>query len=295
MTERMKRNPRAIVVIISHKANLSAWELISLRQCVNVLGAHPITLLLPAGLDTSWYSACVPEIRIEFVDRRWLASYAMFAAFKISPILYERYSDFEYILFYEPDAFAFSDQLGFWCDQGLDYIGAPWFEGFGNPSGDRIIGVGNGGFSLRKVESHLQIARRFQSEQFLFHGYREHSLDKIRFAKAALLSLLGFERPRPYYLGPDHYGHEDIFWGRSVPKRYPHFRVATPEQAIPFSFETSPRQLFKMNGERLPFGCHAWFRYDLEFWRPHIEAFGHDLGLDMDSIPAPSGHASARN
>ena len=50
-----------------------------------------------------------------------------------------------------------------------------------------------------------------------------------------------------------------------------------------------------MNQDRLPFGCHAWFRYDLEFWRPHIEAFGHDLELDMTTIPAPSGHASARN
>ena len=33
------------------------------------------------------------------------------------------------------------------------------------------------------------------------------------------------------------------------------------------SFETEPRICFKRNKYRLPFACHAWARYDLEFWK----------------------------
>jgi hypothetical protein len=37
-----------------------------------------------------------------------------------------------------------------------------------------------------------------------------------------------------------------------------------------FSFEVAPRYCFKMNRERLPFGCHAWSKYDQEFWEPFL-------------------------
>ncbi|MEO7741964.1 MAG: DUF5672 family protein [Usitatibacter sp.] len=268
---------RAIVVIISHRATLTSLELISLRQCVGILGRHPMVLVCPEGLDTRWYQDFVPEIPILFVDRRWLSSYAMFAAFKISPYLYERFKEYEYLLFHEPDAFVFSDQLEFWCSQGLDYVGAPWFRGLTEPMSDEIIGVGNGGFSLRKVASHLGIARRFELEQFLFHGYRRHTGDKLGYLRAKVAHLLGMRRSMPRYIGPDYHGHEDFFWCRRVPAQHPWFRIASPREATAFSFEAGPRYLFERNAGRLPFGCHAWFRYDLDFWKPHIEAFGHRI------------------
>jgi hypothetical protein len=281
------REKRVIVVIISHKMTLTSLELISIRQCVRILGGYPMTLVCPQGLDTTWYETFVPEIPILFVDREWLSTYAMFAAFKISPFLYERYSEYEYILFYEPDAFVFSDQLEFWCDQGLDYIGAPWFEGMVEPKSNKFVGVGNGGFSLRKVGSHLAIARRFELEQFIFRGYRRHTLDKLRHLRSIASYLLGSSRSRPHYIGPDYHGHEDFFWCMKVPRRYPSFRIASPELALAFSFEAQPRFLFERNSHRLPFGCHAWFRYDLDFWKPHIEEFGYRICADgPSSLPA---------
>jgi hypothetical protein len=39
-----------------------------------------------------------------------------------------------------------------------------------------------------------------------------------------------------------------------------------------FAFEAAPRQCLEMNQGRLPFGCHAWGRYDREFWTPHLLA-----------------------
>jgi hypothetical protein len=277
---------RAIVVIISHRATLTSLELISLRQCVAVLGRHPMAMVCPDGMDTSWYAELVPEIPIVTVDRRCLSTYAMFAALKISPYLYELFSEYEYLLFYEPDAFVFSDQLESWCDRGLDYVGAPWFRGLTEPTSDEIIGVGNGGFSLRNVAAHLDISRRFEREQLLFRGYRRHTRDKLTYLRGRVQYLLGMRPSAPHYIGPDYHGHEDFFWCRTVPARYPSFRLASPAEAASFSFEARPRYLFERGGGRLPFGCHAWFRYDLDFWRPHIEAFGHRIdSAALASLP----------
>jgi len=271
---------RVIVVIISHKPVLTDVERISLRQCVAILGHHPITFVCPDGLDTSWYRTFVPEVPFHFVDRRWLESYAMFNTFKISPYLYDKYRDYEYILFYEPDSFVFSDELIFWCNQGLDYIGAPWFDGLAQPKSQTIIGAGNGGFSLRKVSTHLRIARLFQRRRVLFQGYRRHKLDKLRYVWSVGLHLAGLTSSRPCYISCAYAGHEDLFWCQQVPRSHPEFKLATPEQALSFSFETQPRLLFEMNGRRLPFGCHAWFKYDLAFWGPFIQQFGFQIDED---------------
>ena len=71
--------------------------------------------------------------------------------------------------------------------------------------------------------------------------------------------------------------HEDVFWSFEAPKFDANFKVATAEEALPFAFEVAPRWCFEKNGRRLPFGCHAWPKYDREFWMEILnksEAFG---------------------
>ncbi len=55
------------------------------------------------------------------------------------------------------------------------------------------------------------------------------------------------------------------------------FNIPDAEEALQFGFETQPRHLHALNQQRLPFGCHAWWRYNLEFWRPFIREFGYDM------------------
>ena len=63
---------------------------------------------------------------------------------------------------------------------------------------------------------------------------------------------------------------EDVFWSFEARHYDPDFRIATVEEALPFAFELSPRECFTMIGSRLPFGCHAWPRYDRAFWEPSL-------------------------
>jgi len=39
---------------------------------------------------------------------------------------------------------------------------------------------------------------------------------------------------------------------------------------VSFSFEVGPKHCFEKNNQTLPFGCHAWAKYDREFWKPYL-------------------------
>jgi hypothetical protein len=205
----------------------------------------------------------------------------MFNALKVSPYLYERYQEYEYILFYEPDAFVFSDDLLSWCATGFDYIGAPWFKGFGAIATKELIGVGNGGFSLRKVATHLTAAKRFEFERLLVRGSVKQLRHKLDYLRDKLWR--SGKEAEVHYMAPIDF-HEDVFWGKSAARRYRQFRVAPISVALSFSFEVNPAVLFQMNGYRLPFGCHAWFKHDISFWVPHIEKFGYSVPRSVSDI-----------
>jgi hypothetical protein len=68
----------------------------------------------------------------------------------------------------------------------------------------------------------------------------------------------------------EHAYHEDCFWAFQAPKLVSNFMIPTPQQAVAFSFEVAPRFCFQQNSKRLPFGCHAWPKYDREFWEPYL-------------------------
>ena len=50
------------------------------------------------------------------------------------------------------------------------------------------------------------------------------------------------------------------------------FRLPSIQEAMLFSFEKCLSHLYQLNGEKLPFGCHAFKRYEFEsFWVNYIK------------------------
>lgn len=42
--------------------------------------------------------------------------------------------------------------------------------------------------------------------------------------------------------------------------------------AIKFAFEKNPSKLYIRNSRQLPFGCHAFMKYEyIDFWKEHIK------------------------
>jgi len=246
------------VVIPVHKKELTPYERISLLQCLEVLQAYPIYIFSPPDL---WTDECgLPKHveRIHFPEE-YFRNVASYNRLMFSPTFYARFAHFEYILVYQLDAFVFSDQLSYWCGLSYDFIGAPWL-GLNRreqvrgllPIWERkgllrtvwnkeISNVGNGGFSLRRVRTFLVLSTLLKRQ-----------------AKAWSLN-------------------EDTFWSFISPCYYPFFRKPAADVALRFSFELEPRAAYELNQQRLPFGCHAWWRYDFDFWRHRIGALGHSL------------------
>src|SRR5690606_23718730 len=122
---------------------------------------YPIRFFAPERLDVSYYvnkTKALSDVQVERFDDGYFKDLITYSKLLTSPLFYRRFEQYEYLLIYQDDAFIFRDDLGFWCSQGYDYIGAPFFRNYVTDFEKApYIGVGNGGFSLRKIESMLKI------------------------------------------------------------------------------------------------------------------------------------------
>jgi len=177
--------------------------------------------------------------QVEYFENIFFESVATYNQLMLAPEFYERFIKYRYILIYQLDAFVFYDKLNYFCELNYDYIGSPWIYSEKGMIEDVLqkAYVGNGGLSLRNVRSCIKLLKVKKKE-----------------------------------LG-DFNCNEDFFFSAAKDD----FKVAPLSIALEFSFETHVRKCFEINDRNLPFGCHAWERYDFLFWKPYIEKQGYDL------------------
>lgn len=239
-------NDTVAVVIPIYKPKLDKYEMISLDRCSNVLRNYPIVFIAPHNLDIASYANIFSNYEVIRFEDKYFKNISGYNYLLLSEFFYRKFNKYRYILIYQPDAIAFSDQLLKFCSLDYDYIGAPWINGMnyykhvfkGAIRLNRIVPffnkpiplyVGNGGFSLRKVESAIRV---LQAES--------RYLDKWMRNEDIFFSLYGMKNPEK-------------------------FKIAPIDIALQFSFEEYPQECYKMNKNRTPFGCHAWTKYDIGF------------------------------
>lgn len=267
---------KVVVVIPVHKSDPTQNELASLRQCYKVLGRYPIRIVAPEGLDMKNYKEATPQCEVVFIAPEWLSSIRQYNKLKISRYFYELFRDYEYLLTYELDAWVFRNELDYWCDKGYDYIGAPWFEGYTNIQSEKLMPGANSGFSLRNIPNTYKLIKRINTLKSMRRfWYKSKFQSLIRFELVVCL-LNKFYKIRNTsdlnYLLLQHWGHnEDYFLSAVVPSVFSDYQIAPFEEATHFSFEGNPSFLFRRNNETLPFGCHAWGKYEPVFWKDYIK------------------------
>lgn len=165
------------------------------------------------------------------VPDAWMRGVGAYNQMMMNIDFYRLFADYEYILLYQLDAYVFSDRLREFCALEYDYIGAPWPEGK---------------FDIEHVENGV-----------VYVGNGGFSLRKV----ASFLSIL------QNYDGNLITYNEDLFWGS---RNAEIFKVAPVDIAMDFAFERPVRLLYEANNDQLPFGCHAWMRYDFDFFRPYL-------------------------
>lgn len=213
------------------------------------------------------------------LDDKYFGSGQAHALLQLSAEFYERFIDYEYIFIYHLDALVFSDELLKWCDAGYDFIGAPWLPGPDCPwiEKDEEAYSGNSGFCLMNVRSFLRVLYstrcRKSPGEILKELKPEAKLsERLKVYMKSLRQLSYFRNNINMHikLWLDAGLAADLFWANHAKHYYPRFRVARTSEALPFAFETRPRDCFEMNGNKLPFGCHAWGQFDPEFWQPYL-------------------------
>lgn len=255
---------RVVVVIPVYKP-FSREEKCSFRQCIRVLKQYDIVLVKPETLKLKEVEEEEPQIKQIPMSPKWFKSIYSYNHLVLSTFFYEQFSHYEYMLIHQLDAYVFQDRLGEWLEKGYDYVGAPWLPGSGTY--DSFLGrcllrtriwldrhfrkevssarlyyqVGNGGLSLRKIEKMKELTTHYRAEidEFLQH-------------------------PRKKF-------QEDVFLCMHLP---PEIRLSVPDykEAVDFAFELNPRLAYRHNGNRLPFGCHDWYRKKNweQFWKDRI-------------------------
>jgi hypothetical protein len=268
---------RAAVLVPFYKQSITASEEFSFNNTLSVLSKHDIYVICPKRLS-GYFSALnkekISNFKVEYFPDHFFSGICGYNDLLMSVDFYRRFDCYEYMLVVQTDALVFSDQLEEWCDRNYSYVGAPWFRGLTRPTRPlTFLGVGNGGFSLRKVHDCMMI---LSSPEYLPPVSGKVPLrfcEILRLNRFVMHCLkFSFSYP-PIRLSVN----EDIFWGVVVPNRCALFSVPTSEDAISFSFEVLPEYLFELNGGRLPFGCHAWEKYNLQFWRNILGRMGRDL------------------
>ncbi|MDR0348473.1 MAG: hypothetical protein LBH90_03140, partial [Tannerella sp.] len=232
----------------------------SFNQVCRVLSDYPLVVIKPVSADLPPVVKQYPSLTVKSFDDCYFRDRNGYNKLMLSGLFYADFLHTKYILIYQLDAYVFRNELSYWCEKDYDYTGAPWLKKpvynlpvisgmmkfssrYRHRKGlkskqDLYNKVGNGGFSLRKVES-------------FYHAITEHE-DLIR--------------PYLEQRGGDHLYNEDVFWAS-----IPNFKYPDVEEALAFAFDKYPALCYQLNRGRLPFGCHGWYKRKMKsFWKPVI-------------------------
>lgn len=264
------RASRVAVLVPLYKESITTSEEFSFRNTLKVLSKHDIHVICPARLS-GFLSSLKAKLCVNFKTRyfadRYFSGVAGYNSLLKSRAFYKSFDCYEYLLIVQTDALVISDQLDEWCNRNYSYIGAPWFKGFDCPVRPlSFLGVGNGGFSLRKVQDFIRVLSYPRYIPNVMAGEASFA----RFVKHRFIFSYSFKPFQPLV-------NEDAFWGLLAPRGCNFFTVPAPEAAISFAFEAEPEYLYELNRNQLPFGCHAWEKYNLQFWRKVLSERGLEL------------------
>lgn len=289
--------PSVAIVVPVYSTDFSADQTLALRHLAQHLGAYPLYWVAPEGLPAEPLLRRMRDSRVLRFHAGYFASLRTYSQLLTSESFFRAFAAYEYILICQLDALVFSDALPAWCARGDDYCGAPWVT---TVHGRRRWATGNGGISLRRIHGALRVltSRRFTRtlpagwRRVLAHFDQKWGVLPNAWLRRILVLSEGIEATPGRWHGVDvdtlrrrlfwelqggvkvllakSTYYEDLFWSHIAPAIDPAFRVTPPEVAVHFAFELEPRWCFEQTGGRLPFGCHAWARYDRTFWQPHL-------------------------
>lgn len=229
------------VVIPIYKEQPSETEIHSFKQCLQVLKNHAIVLVVPTEFNLSAYEEYFhPSLSLNTLefDSSHFSSVKTYSKLLLSKRFYQPFMQYKNILIYQLDAWVFRDELLEWCTLDMDYIGAPWLEAPPLSSGKKPF-----------ITISSLLKNRVGNGGFSLRNVSAHL--KWTWWTSFVFKLM----PK----------NEDVIWSLMVPLKKP-----SVQKALLFSFEMNPEKSFELTKQQVPFGCHAWEKYNPLFWSKFI-------------------------
>jgi Protein of unknown function (DUF5672) len=257
------RLARTVTVVPIYRAELPADEAWAMERSLPLLAGRRVVFIGPQSLDARWYRSRYPQVELMRFDDSHFASVKGYNLLLLDPAFYQAFAAHAFMLVLQTDAVLLSDQLDHWAGQPYDYVGAPWPQGIeisvqldrhqGGHHRKVFAKVGNGGFSLRRIQACLNLLAEFPDGLALFR--RSGSSEDIFFSVLGSLST------------------RFVLPGEMV--------------AAQFAWELLPESYHAMLGQ-LPMGVHAWRKHSPDFWRAQWPEAAH-----LFEAAGPAAAASA--
>lgn len=257
-----------VIVVPVYKNIPDENEVKSLERCAKIFSSRKISLVCPKSLDYSFYKQIFKNNNLSITRFKdsYFKSVSSYSKLLLSSFFYEAFSEYDYMLIYQPDSWVFNDDLDFWCACGYSYIGAPWFN-----NGNLSDIAGNGGFSLRKIPDMIELFNSNVNLKFLprdFYRIFCKRLNLFSFLWCCVLYLYHLFFPLNFWKHTKL--NEDYAIVKYANFIDADFKIAQPNMALKFSFEMFPELLFVMNEYKLPFGCHGYLKHGIDFWKNYM-------------------------
>jgi hypothetical protein len=276
--------PRVAIVVPIYKENHNSDEFTSLRHLRFYLGHYDKYVVMPDNLRK-------PEFLSDFKEKKFSRAYFVdqlaYSYLLRHKNFYKSFLEYDYILIYQLDCLVFSDKLIEWCQSGFDYIGAPWFNDEMEKDAFSHAVVGNGGLSLRNVKSFVKVLENYnkltlkvlisKGRRFIY-GVKKLTHNRVKRGYCQD-NMIGINKTRRFKLtfsyilmkiNDKEQKNEDLFWSFDANKYYAKFKIPSVDVALGFAYEKRPSFCYKKNNNKLPFGCHAWSKYERNFWEPYL-------------------------
>lgn len=255
-----------VIVIPIYNKEPNPVEIISLNRINAVLknSGYDIVLIYPASsymnnLDNydRFFSNFKKHIFKLPFHRKYFESITSYSQLLISKMFYKKFISYEYLYILQTDCYLFRDDFRYWYEYAkkndIDYIGAPIIS---KMSGwDSIIKtgnpvIGNGGFSIRKVKTFLNICDK---EGEFRTTYPEIDFDNVIY--------------------------EDKFFCNDI-KEYYDLRTPDFKTGLEFSWDMSVEYIWKFIYKKdtsiLPTCAHAIDK-NIMFWKCIIPELNNDV------------------
>jgi hypothetical protein len=237
------RLPSLVIAIPIYKKEFDLEEQSLVDRMFTIFTNREIVFVAPQNLDKAYYLARYPSAKLTAFPDHFFESVQGYSRLLLSVQFYETFCEKDFLLISQPDVYVFRDDLDLWLQKPYDYIGAPWPQGFSTninigrfanvPGGTLLTTfVGNGGFSLRKIEKCL--------------GMLEQDREVAQW-----FSATG--------------SNEDLFFSL-IGSMTADMVFPNPIEASLFAMEVSPEYFNSLNGQVTPMAAHAFRKHSPEFW-----------------------------